>query len=216
MRSHIVGVAAALPLLAGCSGLLTAQPEPTPATTATPNPESWVMSADSFGPITMQTTESEALATGVYRRAPSPCSDERLDWRSQKYGVSQSEPDRKKVKPYMGSITYGDNGKPTFIDPGKDTVTDRGIRKADSLSRLQLTYGDELISAPDQLPAAGTFAVKGKRSYLLFEVMFNKVVGFYIVAGVPERREDILPGRFLVNGVLTMPDKMPQHHGSIC
>jgi hypothetical protein len=185
-------------------------------------PDKWVMSPDSFGPITLATTRSEALATGAYVAAPSPCSRIRLDWRGQTYESSDADldsdgkPDRARSKPYLATITFGDSGRPAFIDPGQDTVTSQGVRKADSLSRLQLAYGDDLIPGHGQSPGIGTFAVNGKHGHLLYEVMFGKVVGFYVSAGTVNEPADVEPGRFAVGGIVTTPDKMSMGHDGNC
>lgn len=197
MRSFLAA-AAVIALLPGCTATSprSGSPEPTPAVSS--DPRSWVMSPDSFGPISVETSRAQALATGFYVPAPSPCSERRLDSRDQTYaetGVDvdgDGDVDKELAKPALPSIRFGDNDRPEFIDPAPHTATDRGIRKADSLSRLQITYGDELIPAADRRPDGGTFAVNGQRSHLLFAVMFGKVVGFYIVDGRVDDQEDVL------------------------
>lgn len=178
MRSFLAAAAATVVLPACTTGLELRPKEPSAvsSTVAVP-PGRWVMSPDSFGPITVETTRSQALATGAYAEAPSPCSRERLDWRGQSYEAHTANadvdgdgtPDKERTKPFLGAVTF-DEGTAAFIDPGKDTVTDQGIRKSDSLSRLQLTYGDDLILGRDQSPGTGSFAVNGMRSHLVFEV----------------------------------------------
>jgi hypothetical protein len=211
---------AATALLAGCNPSATFRPGESEKPRPTPSvkPESWVMSPDSFGPITVATTKAEALATGAYRAAPSPCSRQRLDWRGQTYNETNldadrdGEADKEMAKPYLASITFDEDGKPAFIDPGKDTATDHGIRRADSLDRLQATYGDTLVAGPDQLFDTGSFAVPGKRSYLLFVVQRGKVLGFFIVAGQVNESADVLT----VAGVLEKHDKIRVGRGGLC
>lgn len=222
MRSFLA--ASAILLMAACTpelGIRSADPSPV-SSAETLSPADWVMTPDSFGPITMATTRSEALSTGAYVAAPSPCAAERLDWDGQTYESTDAdvdddgEPDRTMVKPYLGTITFGDDDRPAFIDPGKNTVTDRGIRKSDSLSRLQLEYGEDLIPGRGQSPGIGTFAVNGDRGHLLYEVMYGKVVGFYVAAGTVKGPQDVEVGRFMVNGTVTKPDKMPMGHAGDC
>ncbi len=213
MRSFFVTLMAGL-LLAGCGAELRSgtTSDPTASPTPTPDPESWVMGPDSFGPISTATTRKQALATGLYRAAPSPCSAQRLDWRGQKYKDIPGTDDKDLAKPYLPTISYDNEGSPEFIDPGPGTATDRGIRKADSLSRLQITYDDDLIPGLDQSPGRGSFAVSGDRSHLLFVVMYGKVVGFFIAAGHVEEPEDVMT----VAGALKKQDSIRPGRGRLC
>lgn len=213
MRSLLAAVMASL-LLAGCGTALTlpSTPKPTASPTPTADPGSWVMSPDSFGPISTETTRKQALATGLYRAAPSPCTRERLDWRGQTYKDVPGTDDKDLLKPLLPSISFDDDGSTEFIDPGPGTATDRGIRKADSLSRLQITYDDDLIPGLDQSPGRGSFAVSGDRSHLLFVVMYGKVVGFFIAAGHVEEPEDVMT----VAGALKKQDSIRPGRGRLC
>jgi hypothetical protein len=216
----ILAVMAAAVALAGCDPSETLRRTGSVKSSPAPSVElgSWVMSPDSFGPITVGTTRAQALATGAYRAAPSPCSRQRLDWHGQRYQESKldadgdGEADKEMAKPYLASITFGEHGKPEFIDPLKNTVTDRGIRSADSFDRLRTTYGDTLVAGPDQLFDTGSFAVPGKRSYLLFVVQHGKVLGFFIVAGKVKESADVLT----VAGVLAKHDKIRVGRGGLC
>lgn len=207
MRSVFAALAATL-LLAGCGTGRMIATEPPP----TADPATWVMSPDSFGPISMETTREEALATGLYRAAPSPCSRSRLDWRGQKYKDIPGTGGKEPAKPHLPSILFDDNGSPEFIDPSPDTATDRGIRRSDSLSRLQTTYGDDLIPGLDQSLSSGSFAVSGERSHLLFVVMFGKVIGYFIAPGHVEEPEEVMT----VAGELTKSDSVRPGRGSTC
>jgi hypothetical protein len=210
MRSLLTTLSAVF-LLSGCSLVLPSEAKPMPEPTPTADPSTWVMGPDSFGPITMETTRAQALATGHYRPAPSPCSTLRVDWRGQNYEKDETGR-RTLVKPHLASITFTRNGDVKYIDPGKDSATDVGIRRADSLSRLMLTYGDELIPALDQTTSGGTFAVSGDRSHLLYVVMYGKVIGFYIAAGHVDEPEEVEP----LAGKLTKPDAVRPGRGGPC
>ena len=214
MRSFLVAAIAATALLSGCTPELNRQQDdgPVKRAQAQVSPADWVMSPDFFGPINMETTRSDALATGLYRAAPAPCSRQRVDSLGQQYEDVPGTDDRELAKPHLASITFDEDGVPQFIDPGKDTVTDRGIRKADSLSRLEISYGDDLIPGPDQSPRGGTFAVSGDRSHLVFVVMYGKVIGFFVAAGQVHEPADIMP----VAGALTKPDSIRPGRAGVC
>lgn len=216
MRSLFAAVVVATTLLAGCS-TPDFGAEPVRPAAATITPEMWTMSPSGLGPITVKTTRDEALATGYFRPAPAPCASERLDRKGQTYkDGTAGQAAKVQAKPLLGTISYDDDGKVSLIESGKDAVTDQGIRKSDSLSRLQYTYGDELIPGPGQAQGAGSFAVNGRNSHLVYEVAFNKVVGFYVLPGVVENPQDVMPARFMTDGVVGKPEDMTPGSGGVC
>lgn len=212
MRAFFTAMTVSL-LLAGCGTALPPRTTPQPSSTPAAEAEAWVMSPDSFGPIDMETTRRQALATGFYRAAPPPCSRQRLDWLGQNYDDIPGTDGKELAKPFLASITFDDDGRPAFIDPAPGTATDRGIRKADSLSRLQITYGDDLVPGPDQGPSGGTFAVSGARSHLVFVVMYGKVVGFFIASGHVDGPEDVMT---VAGDPLTKHDNIRRGAGRTC
>jgi hypothetical protein len=199
----ITGLAVAV--LTGCSAGPD-QPANEPSTKQTVRLDKWTMSPDSFGPITVSTTRKEALATGAYRVAPGPCSAVRLDWRTQTYKREKTDEDQngkldeQPTPPFLPDIEF-DYKKPSvqFIDPGPKTMTDRGIRKGDTVEELKAAYSNKLISAEwegNVVPGSATFAVNGKRSYLLFDTSDGRIEGFFIVPGtIKDPKKDFLVGR---------------------
>lgn len=160
------------------------------------NPEfdSWVMSPDTFGPITTEMTKDEIVATGAFQVAPNACATGRLDWYSQRYerlgqdSDRDGEPDRTRIGPGLPGIELGVDGKPEFISPGSGARTEAGIRNGDSLKKLRAAYPGRLVRDEDmeqgELGAVEDhYAVSGKRSHLVFYVYKDKVGGFYLERG---------------------------------
>lgn len=161
----------------------TKESSPTPAKDS--SPEAWVMSPDSFGPITFQTTPDEARDSGHYKDAPSPCTGSRLDWKSQKYETLEFDsdddgtPDRDLAEPYMPSLSI-DGSKILYIMAGQQTRTDRGIKAGSSLAELRAAYGDRLIEA---FADVSIYAVHGRRSSLIIGIENGKVYALHLQPG---------------------------------
>ena len=170
-----------------------------------PNPEfeSWVLSPDSFGPITTDLTADEIVATGAFQVAPNACGLGRLDWYSQRYGRLSPSQDsgrdgelyQARIDPGLPSIELGLDGKPEFISPGSGATTDAGIRNGDSLKKLSAAYPGRLVRdegmEQGQLGAVEDhYAVSGTRSHLVFYLYKGKVGGFYLERGA------VPPGQF--------------------
>lgn len=171
-------------------------------------PEAWVMSPDSFGPITVETTKAEALATGLFRvpRGPSANSSRELDWHTQTYSQETSGevdwsdvnhdgvPDPWPTKDLPRLALRCDN-KPGLesITPAPDTVTDRGIRQGSSLKDLTEAYGQRLIHGET---FDARYAVNGERSHLVFVMLNDGSVGsFFINRGTVSGPTDDQLGR---------------------
>lgn len=180
---------------------------PTQTTKPSSEPKSWVMSADSFGPITVRTTKSEALATGRFRVPPGPSqtSRQRLDWHTQTYSqesdgaVDSSDIDRDGVPdpwptedlPSLALACHGSGLE--SITPGPATVTDQGIKRGSSLTELKQAYGDRLIHGET---FDARYAVNGKQSHLMFVLQSDGTVGsFFINRGIVEGPSDDRLGR---------------------
>ena len=166
-------------------------------------PEDWVMSPDSFGPVTVNTSKADALATGAFQRAPSPCSSALLDWHTQTYRQTNADddqdgkPDQDPVKAGLPTLYLRGDGKTgfEFIDPGKHTETDRGIMRGDSFAALKKAYGDDLIAQSGSTSREGAYAVNGRRSHLLFSVNDSRVDSYFIARGTVKGPDDFLIGR---------------------
>lgn len=161
------------------------------------------MSPDSFGPITVTTTKSEALSTGAFRRIPSPCADSGLAWHTQTYRPTRGDEDhdgkfdQAVTGPKLPTLTYRSDKKPgfEFIDPGEHTRTTHGIMRGDSFKELKAVYGHDWIAQSGSNATSGVYAVNGKRSYLLFSVADSKVDSFFIARGKVKGPDDFLVGR---------------------
>lgn len=141
----------------------------------------WVLSPDSFGPITTEMSKGEILATGAFREAPNACPAGRLDWHSQTY----ENEDGIKVPsdPQFTSIDLED-GKPLFIDPGPEVQTDTGIGEGDSVTELRAAYPGRVVSDLGMLKTNDeNLAVSGKNSHLVFYTRKGKVEFFYLTTG---------------------------------
>lgn len=162
------------------------------------------MSPDSFGPITVDTTVKEAVATGAFKVSPAPCSKSRLDWHTQTYRHAKADDSMGPTAQWP--VNHGlpdlmpNYKKPgmQFIDAGRATVTDRGIRHGDSEAKLKRTYGRSLIPGPyNGAPGdpSNAYAINGKHSYLLVLTTKGKVDTFFITPGTVKTPRDILDGR---------------------
>lgn len=162
-----------------------ASAEPTPI----PSPESpaWVISPDSFGPITTDMTKNQILATGFFRTSDDGCG--RLDWHTQTYGYDEGGYKRS-VTSGLASITLQDD-KPMFIDPGVGTRTDAGISYDDTLESLKAAYPGRLVrQAYMGFPDEDNYGVSGKHSHLVFYVQKGRVKDFYLAPGALAEGEE--------------------------
>jgi hypothetical protein len=172
---------------------------PTPRrSTQAAKPESWTMSPDSFGPVTTDMTEAAIVGTGAFRVAPSSCSFGRLDWHTQKYEAvgdivhpdGSTETAYGQVGPGLPSITLDGHGRPQYIDAGTRTKTDTGIGSGDSLRKLKAAYPGRLFHEPYMgFPDEDNYGVSGKRSHLVFYLMKDKVMAFYLTPGALPKGE---------------------------
>lgn len=209
-RVLLIAVAAGLLVVSGCLGASDKHKQ----TTMThghhaDDPEAWVMSPDAFGPITVNTTKAEALATGAYTEwpghLPSCAEPGGLNWHSQTYTAKPTDWDGdgkldapEMTEPYLSQIDFRYPGTGIeYIDPNPDTVTDKGIKRGSSVAELKAAYGADLISSPfNSNPQSGeAYAVNGKQSFLLFSMSGSKVDAFFIESGTIKDAKDFPIGR---------------------
>lgn len=164
---------------AGVHPSASASPSLRPGATA--ESSAWVMSADSFGPITTDMTKKQILATGAFQEPPYACSD-RLDWHSQTYWEEDSEGYPGRTEPLLSTVTFQD-GKPYYIDAGPTVRTDKGIGVGDTVKDLYAAYPRVFRDVPITSTGERDYGVSGRRSHLVFYTVKGQIEHFYLTPG---------------------------------
>lgn len=156
-----------------------------------PSPESpsWVMSPDSFGPITTDMTKEHILATDAFREPPYECKY-RVDWHSQTYSGKDEYGIEGRTEPILSDIHFDtqDDGKLLYIYAGPSVRTDTGIRAGDTVKQLRAAYAGHHVYYNDPTSMKGNYeafyGVNGKKSHLTFYADKGIIEGISLEPGV--------------------------------